>query len=126
ERLTALMGKIQQANGPQEIKALMPEMDQIIAANAEMAPQLTMLKFNILAAVGEEDDAVAAGEKLLATEFGEGPRILNNLAWTLVAPERDAKPGPKALKLASQAIEKAVKLSKEDDLALLDTLARVQ
>lgn len=126
KRLADLMGKIQQANGPKEIQALMPELDQLIAANAAMAPQLSMLKFNILAAVGEEDDAVAAGEKLLATELGEEPQILNNLAWTLVAPERDAKPGPKALKLASQAIEKAIKLTKGEDWAALDTLARVQ
>ncbi len=126
KRLADLMTRIQQADGPKDIKALMPELDKIIAENKEMAPQLSMMKFNILMAIGEEDDAVAAGEKLLDSELGNEPQILNNVAWTLVGPERASKPGPKALKLAARAAEKADKLTNGEDWALLDTLARVQ
>lgn len=126
QELGDLMNKLRRAESPDAIKALMPELDQLVERHPAMAPQLSMLKFNILAAIGEEADAVSAGEKLLEGELGQEPQILNNIAWSLVAPNRGVEPGPKAIELASQAIAKAVEKTEGQDWALLDTLARVQ
>jgi thiol-disulfide isomerase/thioredoxin len=89
----------------------------------EISHQLAPWKFQ-LAALAGRDDAAAFGKKLVDRALKYGlEQDLNQLAWFLVDPETPIE--NRQLDLAMTAATKAVELSKGEDGAILDTLARV-
>lgn len=69
------------------------------------------------------DKAYALGELLVEGPLKEDGAMLNDIAWMIVDPDADV--GRKDLKLAMRAASRAAELTKHEDPAVLDTLARV-
>ena len=122
KKLQALFGKFED-NG--DATELLTELDAATNSLPDRAEQFSMIKFQVLASPkGNVDKALALGEKLVASELGENPESLNNLAWMLVAPDREKKADAKLLKFALKAAQKADNLSERKDPSIADTLAK--
>ncbi|QOJ01447.1 MAG: redoxin family protein [Phycisphaeraceae bacterium] len=81
-------------------------------------------KFVTYLAGGHYQEAYALGGKAVDKAIAmKDTMALNQIAWTIVDPEGTVK--TKDLDLALRAAEKAVELTKSQDGAILDTLARV-
>jgi thiol-disulfide isomerase/thioredoxin len=123
EKVNAAMaevGKLAQAGKFVEAADL---IDPIAADNAELGPQLKMVKFQLLLK-GDEPRAYAYATELSTTIAKGNPALLNQLAWTIVddatglkTPDYDV-----ALKIA----ELAVAASGGKDASILDTLGYAQ
>ena len=123
EKLKTLFGEFNESGDAGElIKAL----DAASKELPDRASQFTMIKFQVLSSPkGDADKAIELGEQLIESEeVGENPEALNNIAWMLVAPERDKKADPKLLKFALKAALKADNLKKNQDPSIADTLAK--
>lgn len=91
--------------------------------NPEMAPMIEEAKFHLLLRAGKTADASAVGAKMVEKGIRfNSPEKLNQVAWTIVDPATDLK--DRDLDLAMKAAQKAVELTKGEDGAILDTLAR--
>jgi len=130
KKLQAILGKLQKlirdfekTDDPTE---LLTELDAAAKELPDRAPQLAMYKFQVLSnSKATVDQALALGAELLESEkVGEDPDALNNIAWSLVDPDRDKKADPKLLKFALKVAIKADNLKKNQDGAIADTLAK--
>jgi tetratricopeptide (TPR) repeat protein len=102
----------------------LPALQAIEKEYPELSSHLADVKFTALVMTGRNDEAAALGRKLIekAVKFND-PMKLNELAWLIVDPEGRVK--SRDLDFAFEAATKAVELSKGEDGAILDTLARV-
>ena len=124
-QLAEVIQKIQAAQGPEDLKVAMPDLDAMIDDNEELAPQLRFMKFNLLVSGDLPEEAVKTGREFMEGEEGENALLLNNMAWVLVDPDRgDEKPPEAAVKFAREAAEKANNLTDNENWTFLDTLAR--
>lgn len=122
KKLQTLFGKFEDDGDAAD---LLTELDFAAKNLPDRADQFSMIKFQILASPkGNADQALSLGEKLVASELGENPEALNNLAWMLVAPDREKKADAKLLKFALKAALKADNLSERKDPSIADTLAK--
>ena len=122
KKLQTLFGKFEDGGDAAD---LLTELDLAAKNLPDRADQFSMIKFQILASPkGNADQALSLGEKLVASELGENPEALNNLAWMLVAPDREKKADAKLLKFALKAALKADNLSERKDPSIADTLAK--
>ncbi len=122
KKLQTLFGKFEDDGDAAD---LLTELDLAAKNLPDRADQFSMIKFQILASPkGNADQALSLGEKLVASELGENPEALNNLAWMLVAPDREKKADAKLLKFALKAALKADNLSERKDPSIADTLAK--
>jgi tetratricopeptide (TPR) repeat protein len=62
-------------------------------------------------------------EKVLASPAAEMPQALNQIAWTIATEVKE--PTKEVLEAAFKAASKAVEVTKGDEAATLDTLARI-
>jgi len=101
-----------------------PELAWTEAVQSRGASSLPTSKFRMLLLAGRNDEATALGAKIVekGARF-DNPMVLNEVAWLIVDPEMQI--AKRDLDLAMKAAEKAVELSKGEDGAILDTLARV-
>jgi hypothetical protein len=101
-----------------------PELAWTEVVRSRTASSLPAAKLRMLLLAGRNDDATALGTKLLekGVKFNN-PMALNEVAWLIVDPEM--KIAKRDLDLAMNAATKAVELTKGEDGAILDTLARV-
>jgi thiol-disulfide isomerase/thioredoxin len=89
-----------------------------------LAHNMTDMKFGLLLAAGEFDKAYKLGGKMVDEAIAEkDSNKLNGIAWSIVDPE--AKIAKRDLDLALKAATKADELTKHEDAATIDTLARV-
>lgn len=103
-------------------KAAMTQLEAFEAKHPKFAFDAEQ-KFQFQVQAGDPA-ANQTGMKLVNELIKEGNALqLNEFAWNLVDPEGDIKNPP--LDAALKAAEEAVKLTKEKDGAILDTLARV-
>jgi tetratricopeptide (TPR) repeat protein len=104
---------------------LLAELDVAAKALPDRASQFSLIKFQVLSSPkGNVDQALSLGTKLMESELGEDAEALNNMAWMLVAPDREKKADAKLLKFALKAALKADNLSKREDPSIADTLAK--
>lgn len=122
KKLQTLFGKFEDDGDETELLA---ELDAAAKVIPDRADQFSLIKFQVLSSPkGNVDQALTLGTKLLESELGEDAEALNNLAWMLVAPDRETKPDAKLLKFALKAALKADNLSKREDPSIADTLAK--
>jgi thiol-disulfide isomerase/thioredoxin len=90
----------------------------------ELASTVASQKFRLLLLTGKSEEASALGAKLVekAARYN-GEQQMNEIAWLLVDPEMPI--AKRDLDLAFRAATMAVEISKGEDGAILDTLARV-
>lgn len=128
--------------GPAEIKKLEEELNSVYE-NFQTDPKAALktftaletrhpslvsgmgdFKYNLQLAAGDTAGAAATGAKLVEAAVKEKDfQTLNAIAWAIVDPEGNVQ--NKDLDFAMKAALEAVKLTKEKDGAILDTLARV-
>jgi thiol-disulfide isomerase/thioredoxin len=124
-QLRELSTKISDANKSGDKKALLAVLDQGIAAHAKLEPQLGLMKFRVLVALGEsQDKTLDYGRHLIEDVVKGDPQGLNFVAWWVVNPEAKKKPEPGLVKLALQAAQRADEATQQKEPGVADTLAR--
>jgi len=125
EKVRPLTRKIQQSLQGGDFEAALAGMDELIAMDAKFKSQYSMQKFMILLTQADQPEkAYALGYEMVDGMYNDNAQMLNQLAWTIVDPQ-----GPEIknrdLKLALKAAKRADDLTKHEDPAILDTLAKV-
>jgi thiol-disulfide isomerase/thioredoxin len=124
-QLRELSVKIKNANKSGDKKALLAILDQGITEHAKLEPQLGLMKFQTLVALGDsKDKAVQYGRHLIEDVMKGNPEGLNYVAWLIVNPEAKKKPDPVLIKLALQAAQHADEETEHKEPGVADTLAR--
>ena len=114
----AVQAAIQAGNFDGAIQAV----DQTIKQNPDLKRELLMVRLNLLLQK-MDNPAAFAQVREIATLYKEDANTLNEIAWRLVDPEKPVE-NPD-LKLDEEVAAKANELSKGENTAILDTLARV-
>jgi thiol-disulfide isomerase/thioredoxin len=124
-QLRELTIKIKDANKSGDKKALLAVLDEGIAAHAKLEPQLGLMKFQTLVALGDSQvKALEYGRHLIEDVVKGNPEGLNYVAWLIVNPEVKKKPEPRLVKLALQAAQRADEAIDGKEPGVADTLAR--
>jgi len=125
-RLQALAGKLRQAQQARDPKVLLATLDEALKEDPKLEPQLAPLKFGALNEAGNADALAAYGRKLVDEVFKDNAQGLNELAWSVVDPDKvqAKKPDAKVLKVALDAATKANDLEHGNNADVLDTLAQ--
>ncbi len=127
ERSPAEMGALyQRVQGIFQMDRAMalPALAELEKERPEIVPSIEEAKFHLLIRAGKTADASAIGSTMVEKGIRfNNPEKLNLVAWTIVDPE--TKTATRDLELAMKAAEKAVELTKGENGAVLDTLARV-
>lgn len=119
---SAWQGNLQKALQTKDWDGAIKAFDEGTAKMPEIAPRLQTGKFNILFTQKKDYPAAYALAKELSTGAAkDDPEALNELAWTIVD-TKDVAVRDNAL--AQKIAERAVALTKREDAAVLDTLAR--
>jgi thiol-disulfide isomerase/thioredoxin len=120
----AIMGELREKARSGDTDGALAAADKLIALGGMYAEQGASWKFNML--LVEKSDtaaAVAFGRKVYDAVAKNSPMLLNQMAWTIVDPQGTVK--DKDLDFAMTCAVRAVEITKEQDGAILDTLARV-
>jgi thiol-disulfide isomerase/thioredoxin len=128
KKVEAALAKVKKAARRDDLKGAVKALDELIADDAKTEPLVGRIKFQILTELGEPAKAAEYGGKLVDHVFKDDADMLNELAWTVVAPEavKGKKPDERLLKLATAAAERANTLTKGEEPGVLDTLARAK
>jgi len=105
-----------------DYKATIAAIDEAASSDPELAEEFAWVKFASLCNGGDVEQGLELGAKLLEANK-DNPNALNNYFWNVIDPKLKNKPDPRVARLALQAARRAVELTKEEDLAQLDTLA---
>lgn len=119
-KMMAAAEKLNTAMSTADTDTALKAIDEMLAIEPLLAPQLVPLKFNILSTTAP-DQAIEVARQAFEKDFKDNANVLNDLAWALVDPagELMKKDNALALKMATRAVE----LTKEKDAFMLDTLA---
>jgi thiol-disulfide isomerase/thioredoxin len=118
----AAQKKVMEAMNRNDIDGAISAIDELAKVQPEIAPQLPMIKFSLLLRADKYDKAYAMADDVYGA-VKDNPQALNELAWT-IATEESIK--QRDLKTAERFAARAVELTKREEGAILDTLARVQ
>jgi thiol-disulfide isomerase/thioredoxin/Tfp pilus assembly protein PilF len=118
ERQNRLMAALQQGDVPAALKAV----DEMLADDAKNL-ELYQMKAGLLMQGGDPAPIEAHFARMVEV-FRDSPGELNDIAWMMVAPSPLPLP-QRDLRLAYEAIRRAVKLTGGAEPAMLDTLALV-
>ena len=129
KKMQATFGRLQklfkQFSDDGDPKELLSELDSATESIPDKADIFKILRFQVLSLWKDgADDAVKLGNEIADSEQGEDPQLLNNIAWFIVDPNREAKADAKLLKLALKVAVKADKLAESEDPSVADTLAK--
>jgi thiol-disulfide isomerase/thioredoxin len=105
-----------------DYKATLAAIEEATSGDPDLAEEFAPLKFMALCNGGDLEAALALGAKLLKT-YNDQPQALNNTFWGVIDPDLKNEPDPRVARLALEAARRAVELTHEKDLAILDTLA---
>jgi len=123
KKVQALQQKLGETKG--DPRKILEVVDKAIADDASLEEVIGNAKFGILAIqLKETDKAVEFGKKLINEVYKNDASKLNDIAWTIVAPENGEKADPKLVKIALQAAQKADELVKGKEAAVADTLGK--
>jgi thiol-disulfide isomerase/thioredoxin len=119
--LRGKLAKAQQSGDPRQVLAV---YDQAIAADPAMETMLGIPKYNLLAQqIKDPERAMTYGNRLVGSVLKENAGMLNELAWSIVAPEAP-KASADAVSLALKAAKRADELTQGKDAGIADTLAK--
>jgi thiol-disulfide isomerase/thioredoxin len=118
ERQSRLMAALQQDDASSALKAV----DEMLADDAKNL-ELYQMKAGLLMQ-GDDPAALEAHFARMVEVFKDSPGELNDIAWMMVAPSPLPLPR-RDLRLAYEAVRRAVKLTGGTEPAMLDTLALV-
>ena len=121
-KVSRVQGKIYKPYRARDYKATLSAIEEATSGDPELAEQFAPIKFNSLCQAGEADEAVKLGTKLLDA-LHDQPMALNNAFFDSIALENKQDPDPRIAKLALEAARRANELTKEKNMAFLDTLA---
>ena len=121
-KVSRVQGKIYQPYRALDYRATLSAIDEATSSDPELAEQFAAIKLNCLCQAGEAEEAVKLGTKLLDA-LHDQPMALNNTFFNPIDLENKQEPDPRIAKLALQAAHRANELTKEKNLAFLDTLA---
>jgi thiol-disulfide isomerase/thioredoxin len=117
EKLT----KAQQSGDPHQMLAA---LDQAIAEDPAMEAPLGLQRYFVLSrGIKDPEQAEVYGSHLVDSVLKDNAAALNELAWSIVAPEAP-KANASAVKLALKAAQRADELAQGKDPGIADTLAR--
>ncbi|MEM8874424.1 MAG: redoxin family protein [Planctomycetota bacterium] len=121
EQLDALNQEIGQALQAGDIDGALAHFAELEVLSPDMAPRIGVFKMALLAENNREAEAnvIAAG----LADSSDDPQVLNEVAWTMVAPDSLFK-NPD-FDVALTAAEKANELTNHGDAGILDNVARV-
>lgn len=112
--------KVGPAVNAKDYDAAFKALDELAVEYPGKVNDLLFARFSIAANAKRWDDLYATADKLVSA--ADAPFIPNQLAWVITTrAEIEKKDLDRALKYATRAVE----LSKSEDAAILDTLARV-
>ena len=104
--------------------AALGKMDELLALDAKKFGNVAVFKFDVLAnQMDQTDKAYAFAKQFLEGAGKDSDGALNGIAWAIVDP--DSKVARKDFDLALKLAERAVEITKSENAAWLDTLARV-
>ena len=129
KKLDSVLGKVQklyeQFTVDGEPDELLVALESAVKEIPDKALAFELLRFEVLSLTKERlSDAIDVAQKLMKSEKGDDPQLLNNIAWIVVKPDRDTKADPKLLKMALQVALKADDLTNGENASVKDTLAK--
>lgn len=108
-------------DGVQSPEDALAALEKLGKESPELAEQTTAMRFGIMISALKDYDGAYKLAAKIAEDKKDEPQVLNELAWTiLTAPGLEKRDIGLAMKMA----ERAVEVTKGEDAALLDTLAR--
>ena len=129
KKMAATIGRLQQLfkqfSDDGDPKELLTELDTAAKEIPDKSDIFELIRFQVLSLSKDgAEEAVELGNKIVESEQGQDPRLLNNIAMVIVDPNRDNKADAKLLKFALKTAIKADKLAESEDLMIADTLAK--
>src|SRR5262245_21037266 len=122
KKVTGAREKIFKPYREHDYRATLAAIEEVVAGSKDLAGEFETIRFAALASLGEVDAAQALGAKLIET-YKDDAGQLNNVAWTIVNPDKQDKIDSRVAQLALQAAKRADELTKGENYNLLDTLA---
>jgi thiol-disulfide isomerase/thioredoxin len=122
-KMRAMMAKISpimEAYQSQDFEKAASLAAKAIASDPSIEEQVAGLRFESLART-DEPAAMEYAKRITSTIYKENAQVLNQIAWSMVDPQSPMKSPDFAV--AVEIAERAVKLTKEEDPNILDTLA---
>jgi thiol-disulfide isomerase/thioredoxin len=125
-RVEPLKKQLTEAYNAEDWAAVGAALDGLIEADPVNAGQYANVKFRVLLTDAKDyDRAYAFASHAADTLIKDDAQILNSFAWTIVDPDTSDDIAKKDLKVALKLAKRADEVSKHQDAAILDTLARV-
>ncbi len=122
-RALALQQDLNRTMGAKDFAAAVKVCDDLLALDGEKFIGAAAAKFQILASYAEDLDAAYAwGAQILGGVCKDSDDILNGIAWWIVDPA--SKYARRDTALALRMAQRAVEITKGEDAACLQTLAR--
>lgn len=126
-KFTELTAKVNKAARAEKWDEAVAALDELVKIDSERAGMHLLKKFNLLAN-GKNDYAAAYAMKdamLAEKSISENSQMLNQIAWGIVDPAGDVPAKDRNLDFAMAFAVKANELTKGENAAILDTVARV-
>jgi len=123
QKMSTLFTTLSKHLRAKEHKEALEVIDKAIAETPNLERQLGPTKFDLMLK-SNASGASEYGRKLVEGPLKDQAMPLNNLAWSIVDPDNALEPARRDVKLALQAAERANELTKGDNYAILDTLAK--
>ena len=118
-----LTKSMEKAARAKDAAAAIKLIDDGLKAHPEWTSDLGMYKFQLMIQSGDSAGAMAYADQIFDA-VKDDAEALNGMAWTIVDPESQLVPKPD-LVLAEKLAARACELSKNQNPAILDTMARV-
>jgi tetratricopeptide (TPR) repeat protein len=99
-------------------------LDEILEAEPILEQRLATFKIRLLDQLQKPDVLAAYVEKAITKIFTNDAQVLNNIAWSLIDPERTQEVDATIKRLALQAAKRADTLTDGKEGHIADTLAR--
>lgn len=129
KKMAAIMGQLQklyeQFSDDGKPDELLTSLESAANEIPGKALEFQLIRFQVLSLSKERaDEAVDAADKLLKSDKGDDPQLLNNIAWIVVKPDRETKADSKLVKMALKVAQKADELTNGENASVADTLAK--
>lgn len=119
----AVVNKMMTAYRAQDWEATLAAYDEVVKVSPDAAVNYIGMKFDVLINKKSDTKAAYAFAREALVKINDNSMALNQLAWTIVDPDGTVK--DKDLDLAMKAALRANELTKGNDAAIVDTVARV-
>jgi hypothetical protein len=121
-KVQAVREKIMTPYQAKDYTATVAAIDEATKNDEQLAAEFASTKFAALCLGGEVEQGLEVGKKLVKNKWDDAG-ALNELCWNVIDPDLSKEPDPRVAQLALKAAQRAVELTKTEDLNVLDTLA---